>query len=163
VFCLRREVWGQVVAEFAIDHFEPVASRPDRATEYDNLLYACGACNARKADQFVADPLTELLAEAVAVGPDGSIEVRTRHARRIVRVLQLDLPEMTEYRAMWIGIIQLAAKYDPDLYQRLLGFPSDLPDLLALKPPGGNTRPDGVEQSHFRCKEAGNLPEVDLG
>jgi hypothetical protein len=162
VFCLRREVWGQVFAEFAIDHFEPVANRPDRATEYDNLLYVCGACNTRKGNRLVPDPLIELLSSTVAVEPNGAIDVHTRNARRIARILQLDLPEMTEYRAMWIGVVQLAATYDIELYRRLMGYPAELPDLARLMPPLGNSRPEGIEQSCFRRRERGELAEVDL-
>jgi len=160
VFCLRREVWGQIYAEFAIDHCEPVVNRPDLVNDYDNLLYACAACNTRKSEQFIADPLTELLANAVTIRSDGRIEVHTRQARQLVRVLQLDLPELTEFRAMWISIVHLAERFDPDLYGRLLGYPKELPDLASLKPPGGNTRPDGIEHSYYRQREIGELPEL---
>jgi hypothetical protein len=158
VFCLRRETWSGVLGEFAIDHFEPVVLRPDRATEYDNLLYVCGPCNVRKAGEQVPDPLTTLLADAVIVRPDGTIEARTRAARRIVRGLRLDGPGLTEFRALWIEVIGLAAQNDLDLYGRLLGFPAELPDLRRLRPPGGNTRPEGIEQSYFRRRERGELP-----
>ena len=32
---------------YTLDHFLPIASRPDLAREYDNLLYGCVSCNAR--------------------------------------------------------------------------------------------------------------------
>lgn len=159
-FCLRRETWGGILGEFAIDHFEPVALYPDRATDYDNLLYVCGPCNCRKGGERVPDPLTTLSADAVAVRPNGTIVARTRPARRLVRVLRLDGPALTEFRAMWIEVTRLAARHDRDLHHRLLAFPTDLPDLRRLRPPGGNTRPDGVEQSHFRRRERGELPAV---
>jgi HNH endonuclease len=157
VFCLRREVWSRVVGEFAIDHFEPIANRPDRATDYENLLYVCGPCNIRKGSQFVADPLASLIAATVEVRTDGTIDVRTRQARRIVRILQLDSPEMTAFRAMWIDVIQLAAAHDPGLYHQLLAFPDDLPDLSSLKPPGGNIRPEGIEQCYLPRRDRGEL------
>lgn len=163
VFCLRREVWGQLYAEFAIDHFEPVVNRPDRANDYDNLLYACAACNTRKRDHFIADPLTEFLESALTIHADGRIEARTRAARQIVRVLQLELPELIEFRTLWISIVQLAERFEPELYSRLLGYPKELPDLGALKPPGGNMRPEGIEKSYFRRRQAGELPEIDQG
>ncbi len=56
---------------------------------------------------------------------------------------------------LWIGIIALAAAHDPNLYQRLMGFPDDLPNLPRLRPPGGNARPDGVNQSRFAQKQRG--------
>ena len=158
VFCLRRETWGTLSGEFAIDHFQPAALRPERATEYDNLLYVCGPCNLRKAAREVPDPLVALTAEAITVRTDGTIDAHTRTARRIARLLQLDARELVEFRAMWIDVIRLAAAYDPDLYARLLAYPDDLPDLGTLRPPGGNTRPDGIEQSHFRRRQRGELP-----
>ncbi|MCU0704218.1 MAG: hypothetical protein MUF18_09615 [Fimbriiglobus sp.] len=39
VYCLRRETWGRVFGEFAVDHFLPVKHRPDLTTVYTNLLY----------------------------------------------------------------------------------------------------------------------------
>lgn len=60
VFCLNRESMGHELGEFAIDHFLPVAFRPDLATDYDNLLYVCTGCNLAKGDWFAADPLAFL-------------------------------------------------------------------------------------------------------
>jgi hypothetical protein len=160
VFCLRREQWGRAVAEFEIDHLDAVSLWPDLATDYDNLLLACGSCNCRKRNRPVPDPTAELLAAAVTVRVDGTIEANNDRARQVVRVLQLDAPEVTEFRAMWIQVIRLAATYDPELYRRLLRFPADLPDLAALRPPGGNSRPDGIEQSYFRRRERGELPDI---
>ena len=62
VYCLTREVWGPFRGQFAIDHFLPVALRPDLALEYDNLLYSCTACNAVKNDRIVPDPTQVFLA-----------------------------------------------------------------------------------------------------
>src|SRR5258705_12047891 len=61
VFCLRREQWGRVTAEFAIDHFQPVSLKPQLAIEYANLLYACATCNCRKSDRSVPDPTQTLV------------------------------------------------------------------------------------------------------
>lgn len=157
-FCLRREAWTGVFAEFALDHFEPVALHPADATTYDNLLYVCGPCNCRKGDERVPDPLAALTAEAVTVRPNGAIEARTRSARRIVQVLRLDGPRLTELRAIWIEVVRLAAANSPDLHRRLLGFPADLPDLGRLRPPGGNSRPEGIGQSCFLLRQRGELP-----
>jgi hypothetical protein len=40
-----------------------------------------------------------------------------------------------------------------------MGFPADLPDLGALHPPDGNTRPDGVSASFFERLARGEFPE----
>jgi len=46
----------------------------------------------------------------------------------------------------------------PDLYQRLMGYPADLPDLSRLRPPRGNIRPDGIQQSAYVLQRQGTLP-----
>jgi hypothetical protein len=45
------------------------------------------------------------------------------------------------------------------LLRRLLGYPDDLPDLAALRPPESNARPDGIVQSHFARRQRGVLPD----
>ena len=84
VYCLRREAWGRVFGEFAIDHFVPVKYRPDRASDYTNLLYVCGPCNLKKGQRFIADPLAHLLSDRLLVRSNGTVEARTRECRQIV-------------------------------------------------------------------------------
>lgn len=158
VYCLRREQWGRVQSEFVLDHFLAVASHPDLATAYDNLVYACSTCNAAKNKLALPDPCKVLNASAVTVAADGTLQIRTRDALRLIRKLGLDERPATEFRALWLGITRLAKQYDPVLYRRLLGYPDDLPDLSRLRPPGGNTRPDGIEASFFRMRQQGELP-----
>ena len=59
---------------------------------------------------------------------------------------------------MWITIVQLAERYDPPLYQRLMGYPDDLPNLTRLRPPGGNTRPEGIADSTYFRRKNKTLP-----
>jgi hypothetical protein len=73
-------------------------------------------------------------------------------------MLGLDDPEFVLYRARWLKIVALARTHDPDLFQQLMGFPADLPDLSTLRPPQGNTRPDGIAMSYLRRRERGELP-----
>ncbi len=61
---------------------------------------------------------------------------------------------------LWIGIVALAARNDPDLHRRLMGYPDDLPDLRRLQRPGGNSRPEGVAQSALVRRERGELPVI---
>ena len=79
---------------------------------------------------------------------------------RLIELLGLDRARAAEFRELWIGIVRLAAKFDPALHRRLMGYPADLPDLSTLEPPDGNTRPDGVKASHFEKQKAGMLPDV---
>jgi hypothetical protein len=39
-----------------------------------------------------------------------------------------------------------------------MGFPDDLPDLSRLRPPGGNSRPEGIEESYFAQRQRGESP-----
>jgi hypothetical protein len=55
-------------------------------------------------------------------------------------------------------IIALAERGDPALYQRLMGYPEDLPDLARLRPPGGNGRPRGLAACSFGRRREGTLP-----
>jgi hypothetical protein len=40
------------------------------------------------------------------------------------------------------------------------GYPKDLPDLDKPRPPDGNTRPEGIRESHLARKDRSELPEV---
>ena len=158
VYCLFREQWGRVVGTFAIDHFLPVALHPEQERTYENLLYSCVTCNAVKGKSSVPDPTVVLLDPAVRVTEDGVIHADTAEAARLIELLGLDSPQSTEFRLLWIGIVALAERYDQALYRRLMGFPDDLPDLRRLRPPGGNTRPEGVRTSCFAKRQDGALP-----
>ena len=143
---------------FDIDHFKPVALPPEDVRAYDNLLYACGTCNATKGMRGVPDPTTVLLAPDVHVTEDGVIHSKTPEAARLIDLLGLDSPPFTEFRMLWPGILALAERFDPPLSVQLLGFPDDLPNLARLRPPGGNTRPEGVATSYFAQCANGLLP-----
>ncbi len=160
VYCLVREQWGRLRATFDIDHYLPVATHSALELTYDNLIYSCATCNSAKGDQQVPDPTQVLLAEEVRVHEDGTIAGRTPQARRLIRLLGLDGTESTEFRLLWLGILALAEEHDKELYTKLLGFPDDLPDLERLRPPGGNTRPAGVQQSYLAARENGTLPDT---
>jgi hypothetical protein len=158
VYCLMREQWGHVWGIYAIDHFLPVAHHPVGVTDYDNLVYACVTCNTAKGDRMVPDPLAVLTSLNIRVEEDGTIHTDNAEAARLIELLGLDHVESTEFRLLWIGIISLAARYEPALYRRLMSYPDDLPDLGRLQPPGGNSRPQGVASSTFALRERGDLP-----
>jgi hypothetical protein len=143
-----------------VDHFLPVTSSPNLALEYDNLLYACISCNLSKGSADTPDPLSNLLHPIVQVSEDGGIDAATPAARKLVEVLGLNRPRLREFRELWVRIIRLAALHDPSLFQRLMGYPADLPDLAPLRPPQGNTRPEGIAQSHFARRQRGELPDT---
>jgi hypothetical protein len=41
-----------------------------------------------------------------------------------------------------------------------MGYPADLPDLSSLRPPAGNSRPEGIDQSHAARRERGELLDI---
>lgn len=157
VYCLLREQWARQ-GSFGIDHFLAVAVRPDKVADYDNLLYACATCNAAKRDRPLPDPTHVLTNTAVWVAVDGMIQTDDVGAAHLIELLGLNSDQSTEFRMLWIGIIALAAKHDPDLYGKLMGFPADLPNLARLRPPGGNGRPQGIAESFHARKQKGTLP-----
>jgi hypothetical protein len=86
----------------------------------------------------------------VRVNDDGTIVDQTRQASRLMRVLGLDDREYTEFRQMRMEIVDLAAREDPELHRKLMGFPGDLPNVARLRPSGGNSRPEGIEPRRSR-------------
>ena len=157
VCCLRREAWDRAVS-LEIDHFLPQSRVPELGLEYDNLLYLCRRCNVAKGVQQIPDPTKALFAGAVTVQTDGRIVGHTDETRRMVLALRMNAPDAVHFRRLWIEIVTLAARFAPDLYGRVMGYPDDLPNLARLRPPAGNTRPEGIGQSHFARRELKQLP-----
>ena len=160
VYCLQRESWESVKAEFDLDHFLPVSKHPIEMLQYEQLLYACASCNSAKRDRDIPDPMESLLSRSIRVRSDGVLDPVTSAASAIVWQLGLNLPRMVTYRAMWIDVIRLAKEHNPNLFRQLMAYPDDLPDLSILRPPGGNTRPEGIAKSYFELRKLGILPET---
>ena len=157
VYCLKREMWGQVTGEFDLDHFEPQSVNSRRRLDYLNLVYACRRCNSVKHDQAVDDPFKLLHSENVATWPDGSLHASDLETRRLILQLDLNSPRLKMWRSVWMRIVDLAEKGDADLHYQLVGFPSDLPDFSKLKPPH-NHRKAGPEECWFARRRRGELP-----
>ncbi|ETW97976.1 MAG: hypothetical protein ETSY2_43555 [Candidatus Entotheonella gemina] len=143
---------------FDLDHFTPQCIEPEKREDYDNLVYACHSCNLTKGDQKCPDPSSVLTSDQVIVHADGALEALTQEAERLIRILDLDDEECRAWRRIMIRIIELAEERDQELDKQLMGFPDDLPDLSRLRPPGGNTRPDGIRESYFEVRRYGELP-----
>jgi hypothetical protein len=120
----------------------------------------CPICNLLKGSRVLPDPCRVLTSDTVRVDEDGTIRGQTREARRLIRILGLDERPATEFHLLWNSIVTLARRFDPGLWRKIMGFPEDLPDLRRLKPPGGNTHPEGVGQSWHARQERGELPET---
>jgi hypothetical protein len=160
VYCLNREQWVLAKGAFAIDHFAPASLMPGRITEYDNLLYSCVACNLTRGNQLIPNPLEHLLASTVEVQVNGLMLASTSAAQQIVETLYLNDPVYVVRRCNMIALLSELEERRPDLYGVWLGYPDDLPDLARLRPPAGNHRPSGIQQSHFARKMVGGLPAI---
>lgn len=160
VYCLRRERWEPNRNTFEIDHVRSMTDHPELSTVYDNLVYACSNCNAAKRHQVIPDPGRTLLSNCVVVGENGLLYSSSSEALRVIDLLGLNDPGYVRFRKRWIEIIILAEKIDRELFVSLLSCPDDLPDLVGLRPPLGNSRPLGVQQSAFVRREAGVLPSI---
>lgn len=159
VYCLKRETWGQETGEFELDHFQPQSLVPDRSLDYFNLVYACRRCNSVKLDQSVDDPLVVFSSDSIVVLPDGLIASDQPQTKRLIQQLDLNSPKLKKWRVIWMDIVNLAKERDANLYNRLAGFPEDLPNLGRLRP-RSNSRPDGIEVSWFAKRQRGQLPET---
>lgn len=157
VYCLRRETCHPGRTSFEIDHLAPISKSPKLSLVYDNLVYACDTCNSAHGNRDVPDPTRYFLAADIEIALDGRIRGKSEETRRLIRILGLDDPEFVLYRARWIKIIELAKLHDPELLQELMGYPTDLPALGVLRPPKGNSRPDGITESHFELNKRGEL------
>lgn len=167
VYCLEREAWSPDRTDsFSADHFEARAANPGRAGEYDNLVYACTRCNSvRRADPVPLDPDSVALADHLTVAADGRIIGRTAAGSALIHLLRLDLAPAVHNRRFARLLLRTKAAYPDDpvvdaLYVAHFGYPADLPDLSKLRPPGGNSRPEGVAASHHARRARGELPEV---
>jgi hypothetical protein len=156
VYCLDRETWHVSTGHWAVEHFLPVVQYPQHELSYDNLQYVCISCNLTKGKRLVPDPLVALLRDTVVCDDTGQIAGRTPAAVKLIEMMQLDSEECRSFRRRWFRVLRLLPKRDLDLYQELLGWPANLPDLSLLRPPQGNTR-EGVHLSYYARRERGEL------
>ncbi len=158
VYCLKRVVWVPTDI-WAIDHLIPQEEAPELDCDYENLLFACQRCNQRKRDHRVPDPCKLAYGLCLRVEPTGLVTPLNRPGRRLVEVIRLNHPRYVEERRKTLRALRVLAQHDFEEFERLMGFPANLPDLAKLKPPG-NRRPDGVAQSWFAKRKRGELPRV---
>ena len=165
VYCLCRERWCPDGEDsFSVEHFRPQAWAAAEVCDYDNLLYTCVRCNAAKRDLTgVLDPAEVPLADHMEILEDGRIRGLTAEGRELIRVCQLDRPNLTEFRRGIVEVLRglegLGVAARGQVLRRFFGFPSNLPRLASLRPPGGNSRPDGIHNSFYERRTRGDLPE----
>ncbi len=160
VYCPMRELWGQRLATFHIDHLEPQAHDATKAADYDNLVYVCASCNAVKGDAPVPDPCQVAYGCCVRMNDDGTIEPLSPDGERLIEQLRLDSPDRTCYRQRILNALRsFAHKDNAELLADWTRYPDDLPDLRRKREPG-NTRPEGRDECCFARRERGELPKT---
>lgn len=159
VFCLRREQWSLVSGTWDIEHFTPQSRDPSATLNYDNLLYACRTCNSIKSSHLVPDPTAVSFSECLTVAEDGSIEALNEDGKLLIEVLRLDNDDYTEFRSLIIETLRALKKDNWGTFARWMSYPSNLPDLSRLRPPG-NSRPDGVHDCFFARRSRGELEDT---
>jgi hypothetical protein len=82
-----------------------------------------------------------------------------QHGEKLRQALRLDSPKNVEYRLRLMRILDALQKSDPNLYQEMMSFPDNLPDLRAKHVPS-NTKPEGALNCHFVLRENGLLPST---
>jgi hypothetical protein len=160
-YCLMREPWLRGGRGLQIDHCLPQAHYPAGRLAYENLVYTCPWCNQAKAGVAVPNPTEVAYGRALRVKEDGVVEAQSELGQVLVEGLKLDHPELTYQRRLVLGVVRLAAeKNNVALLLHLLGYPEDLPDLRRKRPPGGNTRPEGIATSYREQRHRGELAAV---
>jgi hypothetical protein len=161
VYCLARERWGKGHYGFQVDHLMPQSIDSSRAQDYDNLFYACATCNKMKSDaEDVPDPCLTAFGHCVTVHDDGTISAINSLGIMLIKILRLDNPENTEYRRSILAILRLAEAKHRQFYKQWMSFPDDMPNLAVKRPPNGNTRQHGIQESFFMRQRRKELPET---
>jgi HNH endonuclease len=159
IYCLKRMAWAPTDV-WAVDHLIPQQEAADRACDYNNLVLACQCCNSQKSSHRVPDPCQVAYGLCLRVESSGQLTPLNAKGKRLVDTIRLNHEKYVNERAKMIKLLEMAKKYDEAQFEVLMGFPSRLPDLAKLKPPGGNGRLDGVSDSFFARQIRGVLPKT---
>jgi hypothetical protein len=160
VYCLKRQKWAPTDI-WSVDHLVPRAEAPERECEYDNLVLTCQWCNNRKLAQSVPDPVAVAYGNCLRVDDEsGEVRPLTEDGVILTRVLRLNHPNQVRMRSDTIRRLKIMARCAPDEWKRMMGFPEQLPNLRRKSPPGGNTRPNGLDESRYELQQRNGLPDV---
>ena len=166
VYCLWRERWcAEGDHLFSVDHLLPQTTYPERICDYNNLVYACGQCNALKQDaETVINPCEEALGQHLEIQSDGSVRPLTARGAEQIALCRLNRPRLLEARRMMIelfSMLEASVSGEAAEFLRFLrGFPDNLPRLSILRPPDGNRRPESIINSSYARRQRGELPET---
>ena len=167
VYCLEREMWYPNRGDsFSVEHFIPKTIEPDKERDYENLLYACVRCNTYKQTSItLLDPTKVAFSDYFSVNEDGYITGLSPEANDLLDLLDLNNNPALEERRKALCLLRLKKRLPDvkdvhDLFISHFAYPEDLPDLESLRPPDGNVRPEGIQDSHLARKKRNELAEV---
>jgi hypothetical protein len=165
VYCRCREVWfPDGDRSFSVEHLRPTRLEPGELTEYDSLIYACCQCSSARGAAPLPLDACGSLREHPEVSSDGTIRGLTPAGEDLIRVCRLDRPNLAAFRSLVLDTLALLGRkrqdHARDLLRRYLGYPVNLPDLAALRPPEGNSRPEGIADCIFERRRRGELSET---
>ena len=171
-YCLSRERWNLQLTTpsdgFGADHMkcqrDCLKSSPALITDYSNLCYCCNSCNSRKdAATLSSDLVDRPLSQHLRVESTGEVSALTTAGAWLERLLRLNNPKRVEQRKtileLWTNAEADAAAGRKTAVTELFSFPPDIPNLRLLKPPGGNARSMGVDDSAYERRRKGLLPD----
>jgi len=158
IYCLKRMVWSPTDI-WAIDHLVSQEEAPERVCDYDNLVLACQFCNGLKGPNRVPDPCEVAYGRCLRVEEDGMVTPLNDFGHRLIKVLRLNHKLQVQARLIVLRIVALWARDNRAQFERMMGFPVELPDLRRKKAPQ-NRRPAGVADCWFAKRERNELPTV---
>jgi len=158
IYCLKRMVWAPTDV-WSVDHIIPQDEAEELACIYDNLVLACQCCNRMKSNQRVPDPGLVAYGQCLRVGSEGAIIPLNKLGNRLVRALRLNEPRYQRWRSQRMRELRALALCDPEGYEQVMGFPTELPDLSVLRV-RSNSRLEGIKDSWLAKRQRGELPKV---
>lgn len=164
VYCLCRERWfvdGD--AAFSVDHIRPQSVAPELAAVYENLVYACCQCNSIRGTFQVPDPCEIAYGDLLTIRIDGRVIALSEQGKELADICRLNRPKLVEFRQGMLEVMEMLSKRldeGEQIARYFLGFPTSMPRLGQLRPPDGNSKPDGVNGCFFARQQRNEVPVV---
>lgn len=166
VYCLERETWyPDGAASLSVDHVIPQSEDAALVCEYTNLVYACTRCNSARQNLRLLDPTTSTFGDHIQASADGLLVGVSDEGLDLIDALSLNDNPALSVRRRYATIFALRERYPRDadieaLFLQAFGFPDDLPDLRAKRPPGGNVRAGSEQSCDLARRGRGELPQT---
>jgi hypothetical protein len=166
VYCLERERWyPNRAAAFSVDHVIPQISAPKRRCDYKNLVYACLRCNSNKREVRLPDPTRVPFGMCLSIDDNGILSALNADGADLIDLLHLNHSPAIDTRKKYIRIIKLKSDFPQnaevhELFLDAFGYPDELPNLRALRPPRGSRPRPASALSYHDLRRLNQLSEV---